>query len=238
MDDDSKVLKHPVRGVLLAEIGHQFAEPELLERALTHSSALEGIRNGRKDNERLEFLGDRVLGLVVADMLIDAYPQAPEGELARRFNALVRRETCAEVAREISLGNHLILGSSEDRGGGRQKEAILADGCEALIAAIYRDGGLNAASRFIRARWEGRLDKMASVPRDPKTLLQEWVQARALPHPVYEVVERSGPDHAPEFTVRVNIAKLASETGKGMSKRRAEQAAARAVLDREGVTEA
>ena len=223
------------RDALLAELSHAFDDGELLERALTHSSALEGLRNGRKDNERLEFLGDRVLGLVVADMLIDAFPKAPEGELARRFNALVRRETCADVAREINLGAYINLGSSEDKAGGRRKEAILADACEAVIAAIYRDGGLNAAARFIRAKWEKRLDAATSVPRDPKTLLQEWVQARALPHPVYEVIERSGPDHAPEFTVRVNITSLASGTGKGGNKRRAEQAAAQAVLEREGV---
>ena len=235
MSDDRKTYQQPERDALLAKIGHVFNDPEMLERALTHSSALEGVRDGRQDNERLEFLGDRVLGLVVADMLIDAFPQAPEGELARRFNALVRRESCADVAREIGLGAHLVLGSSEHKAGGRQKEAILADACEALIAAIYRDAGLNAAARFIRDQWEARLDSMIGVPRDPKTLLQEWVQARALPHPVYEVIERAGPDHAPEFTVRVNIRQLASETGKGMSKRRAEQAAARAVLTREGI---
>lgn len=237
MADNGKTSQDSERDELVAEMGYDFANPELLERALTHSSALEGIRNGRKDNERLEFLGDRVLGLVVADMLIDAFPLAPEGELARRFNALVRREACADVAREIDLGAHLILGTSEHKAGGRHKEAILADACEALIAAIYRDGGLNAAGRFIRGKWETRLDNMVGIPRDPKTLLQEWVQARALPHPVYEVIERSGPDHAPEFTVRVNISKLASETGKGMNKRRAEQAAARAVLIREGIEE-
>ena len=237
MSGKRKTQQEPVNDALLAELDHNFKNTGLLDRALTHSSALEGARSGRQDNERLEFLGDRVLGLVVADMLIDAFPKAPEGELARRFNALVRRETCADVAREINLGDYLTLGGSEHKAGGRQKEAILADACEAVIAAIYRDGGLNAASRFIRTRWEKRLDEMISVPRDPKTLLQEWVQAKALPHPVYEVIARSGPDHAPEFTVRVNITSLASGTGKGSNKRRAEQAAAMAVLDREGVVE-
>ncbi len=221
---------------LMRRVKHHFKDVGLLQRALTHSSAADGVGGcTHLDNERLEFLGDRVLGLVIADMLMVAYPEAPEGDLARRFNALVRRETCAAVAREIGLGNYLVLGRSEIRAGGAAKEAILADACEALLAAIYKDGGLDAVKIFIQHAWGRRLDKMTEIPRDPKTLLQEWVQARALPHPEYHEKTRSGPDHAPVFTIEVRIKGFAPETGTGSSKRRAEQAAAQILLVREGV---
>ncbi len=221
---------------LMDKLGYEFQDTGCLSLALTHSSAADTTRGERwADNERLEFLGDRVLGLVIADMLMEAYPKAPEGDLARRFNALVRKETCADVAREIGLGKYLVLGMSEIRAGGHAKEAILADACEALLAAIYRDGGFDAANDFIRRQWSPRLDMMGDVPRDPKTLLQEWVQARALPHPVYVLTGRTGPDHAPVFTIEVQIEGLAPASGTGSSKRRAEQAAAQKVLDRKGI---
>ncbi len=221
---------------LMRRVRYRFKDVSLLQRALTHSSAADGAgRSTHLDNERLEFLGDRVLGLAIADMLMLAYPEAPEGDLARRFNALVRRETCAAVARDIKLGNYLVLGRSEIRAGGAAKEAILADACEALLAAIYKDGGFDAVKVFIQHAWGERLDRMTEIPRDSKTLLQEWAQARALPHPEYREKERSGPDHAPVFTIEVRIRGFAPETGSGSSKRRAEQAAAHAILVREGV---
>ena len=228
----------PELNKLMRRVKHQFKNITLLQRALTHSSAADGAgASTHLDNERLEFLGDRVLGLVIADMLMSAYPEAPEGDLARRFNALVRRETCAAVARDIKLGSYLVLGRSEIRAGGAAKEAILADACEALLAAIYKDGGFDAVKGFIEDAWGRRLDEMTEIPRDPKTLLQEWVQARALPHPEYREKERTGPDHAPVFTIEVRIMGFAPETGTGSSKRRAEQVAAHAILVREGVVD-
>ncbi|HHK73789.1 MAG TPA: ribonuclease III [Rhizobiales bacterium] len=221
---------------LMRKLEYSFQDPGILTLALTHSSASDSPAQGKwADNERLEFLGDRVLGLVIADMLMEAYPRAPEGDLARRFNALVRKETCADVARELSLGDYLVLGMSEVRAGGHTKEAILADACEALLAAIYRDGGFTAANDFIRKRWRHRLDTMGDVPRDPKTLLQEWAQARALPHPIYVSTGRTGPDHAPVFTMEVQIKGLSPASGSGSSKRRAEQAAAQTLLEREKI---
>jgi ribonuclease-3 len=224
-----------VAAVLKKRLGHEFADPELLRRALRHSSAAQSAQGSGPDNERLEFLGDRVLGLVIADMLLKAFPGEEEGKLARRFNALVRRETCAAVAREIDLGAVLVLGKAEVQSGGQKKETILADACEAVLAALYLDGGLAAASRFIHRLWGPRLQDMTAPPRDPKTLLQEWAQGRGLPHPQYRIIGRSGPDHAPDFEVEVNVRGFAPTTGQGASKRRAEQNAARSMLAREGV---
>lgn len=214
-------------------MGHRFADPQLLNHALRHSSAQErGVTN--VSNERLEFLGDRVLGLVIAEWLLGAFPEAAEGQLAVRFNALVRKETCADVAQRIDLGKYLVLGPGEDRGGGREKAAILADACEAVIAALYLDGGLSAARGFIEVEWAPLLSE--PVRRvDAKTALQEWTQARGLGIPSYRAVGRSGPDHAPMFDVQVEINSLTPVTGSGSSKRIAEQAAARAMLLREKV---
>lgn len=210
-------------------IGHDFADPELLIRALTHGSISSATR---PDNQRLEFLGDRVLGLVMAEALLDADPSAAEGVLAPRYNALVRKETCAAVAREIELGAVLKLGKSEMVSGGRRKEALLGDGMEALIAAVYRDGGFKAAQSLILRLWGDRIGTVEADARDPKTALQEFVQARGEATPTYAIVTREGPDHAPQFTVAVTLASGESAKAKAGSKRQAEQAAAKTLLER------
>lgn len=212
-----------------ARIGHDFANPELLIRALTHGSISSATR---PDNQRLEFLGDRVLGLVMAEALLDADPSAAEGVLAPRYNALVRKETCAAVAREIDLGAVLKLGKSEMVSGGRRKEALLGDGMEALIAAVYRDGGFGAAKDLILRLWGDRIGTVEADARDPKTALQEFVQARGEATPDYVIVKREGPDHAPEFTVAVTLASGESAEAKAGSKRQAEQSAAKTLLER------
>ena len=224
------------RAALVARLGHRFSDETLLDLALSHSSAV-GTAGGRGlfNNQRLEFLGDRVLGLVIAEWLLERFPDAEEGELAVRLNALVRRETCAEVAERVDLGASLVLGAGEDRAGGREKAAILGDACEAVIAALYLDGGISAAARFIKAEWAGLLEGPVPVRRDAKTALQEWTQARGRGIPSYREVGRSGPDHAPDFTVRVQVSGLTPADGTGGSKRHAEQAAARAMLIKEGV---
>jgi ribonuclease-3 len=213
----------------LKALGHDFAEPALLEEALTHPSA---GGPARPDNQRLEFLGDRVLGLCVAEALFDAYPAEAEGTLAPRLNALVRRETLAEIADEIGLGQHLRLGRSENVSGGRRKKAILADAMEAVIAALYLDGGQEAARRFIRRHWEARMRAASTAPQDAKTRLQEWAQARGQTPPGYRTVARSGPDHAPRFTIEASLASGETATAEAETKKTAEQAAARALLDR------
>lgn len=208
---------------------YRFRDRDLLQRALTHGSTL-SEQAGIATYERLEFLGDRVLGLVVADMLMTAFPRADEGELARRFNALVRRETCADVARELGLGEDLIIGTSEERSGGRGKVAILADAAESVIGAIYRDGGFETACQFVQRHWRPRMDAAQRPRRDAKTALQEWAQGRGMPPPVYEIVERKGPDHAPSFRLRVMISGLEPAFGEGRSKRDGEQIAAANLL--------
>ena len=212
-----------------ARIGHQFRTPELLLRAVTHASISSATR---PDNQRLEFLGDRVLGLVMAEALLGADTAASEGQLAPRFNALVRKEACAEVAREVGLGDVLKLGRSEMLSGGRRKEALLGDAMEAVIAAVYQDGGFDAARALILRLWGARIGAVEQDARDPKTALQEWAQARAMPPPVYREQGRSGPDHQPIFTVEVKLANGEAETARAGSKRVAEQAAARALLAR------
>ena len=214
-------------GPLLETLGHGFADRRLVEQALTHPSA---ASPARPDNQRLEFLGDRVLGLIVAGALLRAYPGESEGSLAPRLNALVRRETLAEVAEEIELGRYLRLGRSESIGGGRRKAAILADATEALIAALYLDGGIAAAERFVLARWQRRLEAPAVAPSDDKTRLQEWAQARGMAPPSYEELGRSGPDHAPRFVVSATLETGETAEGEATSKKQAEQAAAAALL--------
>ena len=176
-----------------------------------------------------------MLGLVISDMLFRAFPRADEGELSRRLADLVRKETCADMARAIDLGAAIRLGSSEANAGGRKRPAILADVCEALIGAVYLDGGFPAAEALVGRLWEERLRTTAQPLRDPKTVLQEWAQARGLPTPAYKEVARSGPHHDPEFRVAVHLAKFAPAEGLGRSKRAAEQAAAAAMMAREGV---
>ena len=212
----------------MARLGHDFARPDLLMRALTHGSI---ATTQRPDNQRLEFLGDRVLGLVMAEALFMADRQAAEGQLAPRFNALVRGETCAEVARQIDLGAVLRLGPSEMKTGGRRKEALLADAMEAVIAAVYLDAGLETARRLILDLWGERLDRAEENAREAKTALQEWAQAKGMPPPTYTVAGREGPDHAPVFSIRVTLADGQSATATGAGTKRAiEQAAAKLLL--------
>jgi ribonuclease III len=216
-------------------IGYRFKNAALLEQALTHISAIAGARNRAASYQRLEFLGDHVLGLVVSDMLFGAFPRADEGELSRRLADLVRKEACADVARAIDLGAAIRLGASEDNAGGRKRTAILADVCEALVGAVFIDGGYQAASALISRLWEQRMRTPVRPLRDAKTVLQEWAQARGLPTPAYREIERKGPDHDPEFRVTVALPDRPPAEGVGRSKRAAEQAAAAAMLDREGV---
>jgi ribonuclease III len=224
------------RGTALEErIGYRFKDSALLVCGLTHISALKGARNRASSYQRMEFLGDHVLGLVISDMLFRSFPKADEGELSRRLADLVRKETCAEIARNIELGAAIRLGSSESNAGGRKRPAILADVCEALIGAVYLDGGYAAASTVVERLWQARMQVKAQPLRDPKTVLQEWAQARGLPTPSYREVARSGPDHNPEFRVAVQLPNLAPSEGSGRSKRAAEQAAAAAMLTRERV---
>ena len=208
-------------------LGHDFAKPEVLVRAVTHSSMTSPHRD---DNQRQEFLGDRVLGLVMAEALLLADVNAAEGLLAPRFNALVRKETCADVAREIDLGAVLKLGRSEMKSGGRRKEALLADGMEAVIAAVYQDGGFDGARAMVLRLWGARIHNVADDARDPKTALQEWAQARGENPPEYIEVARSGPDHQPIFKIEARLASGPFEAATAGSKRQAEQAAASALL--------
>ena len=212
-------------------LGYEFSNLSLLVEALTHSSIASDFR---KDNQRLEFLGDSVLGLVMAEALLEIDQTAPEGTLAPRFNALVRKETCAEVARQIELGGVLKIGRSEMLSGGRRKDALLGDGMEAVIAAIYKDGGFEIAKTIIIKLWGDRIKNVKVDARDAKTMLQEWAQARGQNPPNYEVISRSGPDHAPDFLVKVILA--SGETSEAMagSKRQAEQMAAKALLQKIG----
>jgi ribonuclease-3 len=218
-----------------ARIGYRFKDPALLEQALTHISALTGARNRAGSYQRLEFLGDHVLGLVVSDMLFRAFAKADEGEMSRRLADLVRKEACADVARAIDLGTAIKLGASEANAGGRGRTAILADVCEALIGAVFVDGGYPAAAALIERLWSERMRTPARPLRDSKTVLQEWAQARGLPTPAYREVERKGPDHDPEFRVTVELPHLDPAEGLGRSKRAAEQAAAAAMLTSAGV---
>ena len=222
---------------LSVRLGHDFSDPALLKLALTHASARADSKPG-EDNERLEFLGDRVLGLAVAELLADRFPKAPEGELARWFNHLVRAETLAEVAQEWELGNVIVMSGGEAGSGGRRKKTILANTCEAVLGAVFADDGYEAARTLVRRFWEPQLGVLALAAPDAKSVLQEWAQGRRLPLPHYLEVAREGPDHAPRFTAEVHIEGVAPERGHGANKREAEQAAALAMLMREGVWQA
>ena len=212
-----------------AVIGYTFRTPALLTQALTHASMSSPTR---VDNQRLEFLGDRILGLVMAEALLSADTAAAEGQLAPRFNALVRKETCADVARAYGLGDVLKLGRSEMISGGRRKEALLGDALEAVIAAVYFDGGFDAARDLILRLWGDRISAVDADARDAKTSLQEWAQGRGMAPPAYIEDAREGPDHQPVFTVRVTLDDGATETARAGSKRQAEQMAARTLLAR------
>jgi ribonuclease-3 len=215
-----------------AAIGYRFSDRSHLVRALTHTSAVQAPADSY---QRLEFLGDRVLALTVADMLYRTFPDAEEGELARRLNAMVRRESCADIARTLGLGAMLRLGPGEAQSGGRDKNAILGDVAEAVIAAIHLDGGFAPARDFVERNWYPLMMEARGPMRDPKTSLQEWLQSRGLPAPTYRQVGRSGPDHDPVFEISVEIAGLPGEIGTGGSKRQAERDAATRVLAREGL---
>lgn len=221
----------PDSAALEARIGHRFADRDLLSRALTHVSAAGGVAS----YQRLEFLGDRVLGLVVAEMLYAAFPEASEGELSRRLAELVRRESCAEVALEWDVGPHVNLGEGEVRAAARRNAAILADVFEAVLGAAMLDGGYEAARAIVLKAFGERVTRPRRPLRDPKTALQEWAQGRGLPTPVYEVLHRSGPDHSPSFRIAARVEGHEAGLGLGRSKRAAEQEAARSVLVREGV---
>jgi ribonuclease-3 len=230
----SPARKRAAASALEQTIGYSFKDDDLLVRALTHISALAGgSRTG--SYQRLEFLGDHVLGLVISDMLFRAFPRGDEGELSRRLADLVRRESCADVARSINLGDALRLGASESNAGGRARTAILADVCEALVGAVFLDGGYAEAAALVERLWGDRMRAPTRPLRDPKTMLQEWAQARGLPTPTYKEVERIGPHHSPEFRIAVSLPQREPAEGRGRSKRVAEQAAAAAMLQREGM---
>ncbi len=213
-------------------LGHSFAAPELLEQALTHRSAVRARGKVSDGYERLEFLGDRVLGLLVAELLVRSFTREQEGELTRRHTSLVRRETLARIARTIALGQHLKLSKGEAEVGSRESPTLLADACEAVIAALYLDGGLEAARPFIERYWTPLMAEDSTPPRDAKTALQEWAQGEKLPLPDYRTVSVEGPSHEPVFTVAVSVEGMAPVEGRGRSKRAAEQAAAEILLAR------
>jgi ribonuclease-3 len=221
-------------GELCGRLGHDFGKPELLTLALTHASARPSAKPN-EDNERLEFLGDRVLGLAIAEMLIARFPTAREGELARWYNHLVRTETCAEVGKSWNVGAHILMSGGEAGSGGRRKTTILANACEAVLGAVFMDAGYEVARTIIHRDWEPFLGELKEAAPDAKSVLQEWVQGQELPLPRYLEIGREGPDHAPCFTAEVQVEGMAPERGEGANKRQAEQAAAHAMLVREGV---
>jgi len=227
--------KNKANAGLEQRIGYQFTDLALLDRALTHLSALPGSQHRSISYQRLEFLGDHVLGLTISELLFHAYPNAEEGELSKRLAALVRRETCAEIALQMELGPAIKLGNSEAHSGGRRKAAILADVCESVIGAVYLDGGYAAAAELVARFWGERLRTPENPPRDPKTMLQEWAQGRGLPTPSYQELERTGPHHKPQFRVAVELPGRPPTEGVGRSKRLAEQAAAAAMIERDGI---
>ncbi|OEC93021.1 MULTISPECIES: ribonuclease III [unclassified Rhizobium] len=228
----AQTLSQADRARLEVVIGHEFAEKERLDRALTHASA----RTHKTGNyERLEFLGDRVLGLCIAELLFKTFGAATEGELSVRLNQLVSAETCAEVADEMELHLYIRTGADVKKLTGKRMLNVRADVVESLIAALYLDGGLEVARAFILRFWERRAIRPEGARRDAKTELQEWAHAKFGVTPIYRVDDRSGPDHDPRFTVTVEVKGTAPETGIERSKRAAEQMAATRILEREGV---
>jgi ribonuclease-3 len=219
-----------------ARIGHKFADPSLLATAFTHVSALKSARSRGDSYQRLEFLGDHVLGLVVSDMLYRAFPKADEGELSKRLADLVRRESCIDVAKTLGLLEGIKLGTVGAGAGARLRKSVLGDICEAVIGAVYLDGGYAAAAEFVERNWTERMRKPMRPLRDAKTVLQEWAQGKGLPTPVYREVERTGPHHDPQFRVAVDLPGLTPAEGVGGSKRAAEKVAASVMLAREGVS--
>jgi ribonuclease III len=218
---------------LESRLGYTFVDKDLATLALIHLSAQTTSGGERGQSyQRLEFLGDRVLGVVIAQMLYEAYPLASEGDLSMRLAKLVRRETCASVAEEWDVGPHVVLGIGEARAGGRKKAAILSDVCESLIGAVFLDAGYEAARGLVARSWRSRMTADIEPERDAKTAVQEWAQARGLTAPRYVEVARSGPAHAPQFVMQVELETFEPERGEASSKRTAEQAAAQAFLNR------
>ncbi len=223
------------RAKLEDALGYQFTNPDLLTEALTHRGFLGTTSQAGKDkptlvaNERLEFLGDRVLGLVIADELLRSYPDENEGALATRLAALVSAPALAQVAETFDVESHIRLAPGHQIDA--TESAILADACEAIIGAMFLDGGLEVASRFVRERWKPLMRAEIAPPKDPKTTLQEWAQGRGLPLPEYKLISESGPAHAPEFTVSVTVEGAPVFEGQGRAKRLAEQVAASALLE-------
>jgi ribonuclease-3 len=225
---------------LVRRLGHEFRQPRLLERALTHASVGEGVApqtsNAPRDNERMEFLGDRVLGLLVAEKLHNDFPEADEGQLSSRLHALVDKSACGRVGAGLGVGAALRLSPGETKSGGRRKEGVIADAVEAILAAVYLDGGLDAARGVFERAWA---EELARPPErslaNPKSALQEWAQAQGRPLPTYTITNRTGSDHAPTFTVQVAVQGLEPLTALGRSRQDAEKAAAVAMLQREGV---
>ena len=211
-----------------ANLNHQFKNPSLLKKALTHPSALppgQGV-----DFERLEFLGDRVLGLVMATWLFEKFPKESEGDLAARFANLVRKEALLKVAATLKLEGAMVMKHETSSSQKKRLDTLLADGCEALIGALYLDGGLEIATTFIHHFWEPFLEENLPPPQDPKSTLQEWVQSQGKKHPHYELISSSGPAHAPDFIVEVSVEGLTPARGHGSSKRLAEKEAAQEML--------
>jgi ribonuclease-3 len=214
-------------------LGYHFARRDLLVTALTHGST-----GTAETYQRLEFLGDRVLGLIVTEILIDAFPKAPEGELSRRLAELVRKETCAEVASALDIGAAVRFGQNRTPRAQLLTTNVLSDVCEAVIAAIYQDAGLEAARSFVAAHWGPRIAAGAPPAQNAKAALQEWSQAQGLGVPEYLIMAKSGPDHDPHFEVAARVGTLPPANGTGRTRREAEQDAAGAMLAREGVRKA
>ena len=231
--EDPKDRRKAAMAALEARLGHAFQDRTLLDRALTHASASQGGPAARH-NERLEFLGDRVLNLLAAERLMALYPEEREGELSKRMHGLINREACAEVARDIGLPPAIRLAGGESKGGGRDNPTILGDACEALLAALYLDAGVERTREIFEVIWAPRFEAVQTAgASNPKSELQEWAAAKGLPQPRYEVVGRIGPDHAPVFTVSLSVGELAPAQAVGRSRQEAEKAAAQALLARE-----
>lgn len=232
-DRDDDPLTMPAGPPVTTEIedllGHSFARAELLREALTHRSAVRGRGHGSASNERLEFMGDRVLGLLIAEWLVERYPREQEGELGRRLAHLVSQPVLTAVAEAIGLGTALAVSPGEAKAGVKQRATVLADALEAALGALFLDGGLGPARGFVRRAWQDAMTAQAEPPKDAKTALQEWAQKRGLELPAYSVTVRSGPPHAPAFTVMVSVGNH-SGTGSAGSKRAAEQLAAAELL--------
>ncbi len=204
---------------------YQFQNPALLKQALTHPSV-----SGSRNYERLELLGDSVLSLVITERLLALYADEAEGDIVKRRAALVNGTSLAEVAKEIGLGEQLILGESELQGGGRENMRNLENAMEAVIGAVYEDGGLAAAREVVLQLFEARITDMKTPPKDPKTTLQEWAQGLGKPLPEYKLIGQTGPSHAPEFVVEVRVEGLTPITAEGPNKRLAERLAAEKLL--------